>query len=157
MIKNSTLAEMSDKDGRRNLRIYPMSLANCKSKKFYRWGPGKGPLRSLAKGGAVLFDNVDTRDLHNAYTPDSVLAELSDVICKSNSVLYFMSSHQWKKYRIFSVEESVYKNERILTSSYTPPFMRLLTIPEKDKPSNLKRCVNELKANLRGMVDGRFG
>ena len=158
MKENSTLAEMSDKDGRRMLRIYPMSLSNDKSKKFYRWKPVKGPLRSLAKGGAALFDNVDTNDLHNAYTPDSVLVELSDVMSKLNSVLYFMSSHQWKKYKMFSVEEGVYKNERILTSSHTPPFMRLLARPKKDNPSNLNNCtwLNEPKARLRGMVDGKL-
>ena len=156
MRKNSTLAEMSDKDGRRNLRIYPMSLANRKSKKFYRWGPGKGPLRSLAKGGAVLFDNVDIHDLHSANKPYSVLENLSKVMCDSISVLYFMSTHRWEKYKVFIVQKGIYKHERTLEEIYTPPMMSLTNMKE-DKPSNLRRYANELKANLRGMVDGRFG
>lgn len=158
MKENSTLAEMSDKDGRRNLRMYPMSLSNNDSRKYIRWRPVKGPLRSLVKGGAVLFDNVNMHDLHNAYTPDSVLVDLSEVMCRSNSVLYFMSTHQWKKYKMFNAEECVYNNERILTSSHTPPFMRLLGArPEKDSPSNLNNCTwCQLKARLRGMVDGKL-
>ena len=137
--------------------MYPMSLSNNDSRKYIRWCPKKGPLRALSNNGSALVNYVNLHDLYNDYTPDSVLLNISNVMCKAVSVLYFMSTHQWEKYKMINVEKGAYKNERILAEIYTPPMMDLTHMKE-DKPNNLYDCaLYELKARLRGMADGRLG
>ena len=156
MKENSTLAEMSDKDGRKMLRMYPMSFSNHRSKKSYRWKPVNESIRRLSLWGSALFHHVNMHDINSEYTPDSVLMNLTDVRCNYLSVLYFMSTHQWEKYKMFNAEKGAYKNERILAEIYTPPMMSLTHMKE-DKPNNLYDCaLYELKASLRGMADGKL-